>query len=136
MDNMEFQKYEKDHISRVRKMSSECMVLLKSDGSFPLEKTGKLALYGNGARYTLIGGTGGGIVEVRTFTTVEQGLKKAGFQLTMSVWMDAYDAICDEAKRMFRAGVKATIAAEGITGLSALGLAMPEPEYDLPLIGE
>jgi len=133
---MEFQKYEQDHISRVRKLSSECMVLLKSDGSFPLEKAGKLALYGNGARHTLKGGTGGGTVEVKTFTTVEQGLKKAGFQLTTSAWMDAYDVVCDEAKRMFRAGVKATIAAEGITGLGALSLAMPEPEYDFPLIGE
>ena len=65
---MELKKYEKDHISIVRKLSSECMVLLKSDGSFPLEKTGKLALYGKGARHTLKGGTGGGTVEVRTFT--------------------------------------------------------------------
>lgn len=133
---MEFQKYEQDHISRVRKLSSECMVLLKSDGSFPLETIGKLALYGKGARHTLKGGTGGGTVEVRTFTTVEQGLKKAGFQLTTPAWMDAYDAVYDEARRTFRAGVKATIAAEGITGLSALSLAMPEPDYNLPLIGE
>lgn len=31
--------YEREHIEKVRALSPECMVLLKSDGSFPLAGT-------------------------------------------------------------------------------------------------
>ena len=44
--------YETDHKNRVREIAPECMVLLKSDGSFPLAQAGQIALYGNGARRT------------------------------------------------------------------------------------
>ena len=132
---MELQAYEIEHRERVRRMGPECMVLLKSDGSFPLKQPGELALYGSGARRTLKGGTGGGIVEVREFTTIEQGLKKAGFGITTKGWLDAYDDICNEARKNYRAGIKSAIAAEGLTGLGALSVAMPEPEYELPLDG-
>ena len=39
--------YETDHKNRVREIAPECMVLLKSDGSFPLAQAGQIALYGN-----------------------------------------------------------------------------------------
>ena len=35
---MELYDYEKKHIELLRKAACECMVLLKSDGTFPLEK--------------------------------------------------------------------------------------------------
>lgn len=50
--------YEMEHKERVRALSPECMVLLKSDGNFPLGAPGKIALYGNAARKTIKGGTG------------------------------------------------------------------------------
>ena len=45
--------YELEHIKKIRAISPECMVLLKSDGSFPLETPGKIAIYGNAARKTI-----------------------------------------------------------------------------------
>ena len=59
--------YEREHMNTVRALSPECMVLLKSDGSFPLDAPGKIALYGNAARKTIKGGTGSGDVNTRHY---------------------------------------------------------------------
>ena len=52
---MELLDYERSHLERIRESLAECTVLLKSDGSFPLEEAGQLALYGSGARRTVKG---------------------------------------------------------------------------------
>ena len=57
--------YEKQHAKYVRKHLGECVVLLKSNGAFPLEKPGKIAAYGSGVRGTIKGGTGSGEVNSR-----------------------------------------------------------------------
>ena len=36
--------YELEHMEKLRKLAPECMVLLKSDGSFPLSKPEKITL--------------------------------------------------------------------------------------------
>ena len=129
--------YELEHIDKVRALSPECMVLLKSDGSFPLDAPGKIALYGNAARKTIKGGTGSGDVNVRHYSSVEEGLENAGFTITSKEWLDAYDAIIEEASKAFNAGIKAKIAAEGLSAIMlGIGAIMPEPEYNLPLDGE
>lgn len=129
--------YELEHINRVRALSPECMVLLKSDGSFPLDQPGKIALYGNAARKTIKGGTGSGDVNVRRYPSVEEGLENAGFTITSKAWLDAYDAILSEASKAFKAGIRAKIAAEGLSAIMlGIGAIMPEPEYSLPLDGE
>ena len=76
------ERYEIEHIERVRKITPECMVLLKSDGSFPLDAPGKIAIYGNAARKTIKGGTGSGDVNVRHYVGIEEGLENAGFTIT------------------------------------------------------
>ena len=126
----------KNNYNKVRELAPECMVLLKTDGSFPLLKKKKIALYGNGARYTLIGGTGGGIVEVEGFTTIEQGLLNAGVEITTAKWLDAYDELREQARKNHRASIKTLLGVEGQTALSSLSVAPPEPEYDLPIDGE
>ena len=129
--------YEREHIRKVRALSPECMVLLKSDGSFPLESPGEIALYGNGARKTIKGGSGSGDVNVRHYPSVEEGLENAGFTITSKGWLDAYDAILEEASKAFKAKIKAKIAAEGLSAIMlGIGAIMPEPEYELPLDGE
>ena len=129
--------YEMEHIDNVRALSPECMVLLKSDGSFPLEEPGKIALYGNAARKTIKGGTGSGDVNVRHYTSVEEGLENAGFTLTTKAWLDGYDMIWENANKAFKAGIKAKIAAEGLSAIMlGIGAIMQEPEYELPLDGE
>ena len=47
-----------------RKLAGECMVLLENDGALPIH-TKKVALFGNGARATIKGGTGSGDVNTR-----------------------------------------------------------------------
>lgn len=129
--------YELEHIEKVRALSCECMVLLKSDGSFPLDAPGKVALYGNAARKTIKGGTGSGDVNVRHYPSVEEGLENAGFTITSKGWLDAYDDVISKASKEFKAGIKAKIAAEGLSAIMlGIGAIMPEPEYYLPLDGE
>lgn len=107
------ERYEIEHIERVRKITPECMVLLKSDGSFPLDAPGKIAIYGNAARKTIKGGTGSGDVNVRHYVGIEEGLENAGFTITSKAWLDSYDAVWAKANKEFKAGIKAKIAAEG-----------------------
>lgn len=129
--------YERKHWEMVREISPECMVLLKSDCSFPLQKPGKIALYGNAARKTIKGGTGSGDVNVRYYPSIEEGLVNADFTITTKAWLDGYDALWAEANKKFKAEVKAKVAAEGINAIMfAIGAIMPEPEYELPLDGD
>ena len=98
---MQMNDYEREHSEFVRRHGAECTVLLKTDGAFPLEKPGKIALYGSGARRTLKGGTGSGEVNSRYFVTAEEGLAAAGFTVTTKAWMDGYDKARAEAKAAF-----------------------------------
>ena len=107
--------YERAHLDMLRAHLSDCAVLLKSDGAFPLSSPCQLAAYGNGVRRTVKVGTGSGEVNSRFFVTVEQGLTEAGFTLTTGAWLDGYDAAYAQNYGM--------------------GKTMPEPEYDLPLDG-
>ena len=49
---------EKEHSALVRELAGECMTLLENDGTLPLAGAGKVAVYGNGVRHTVKGGTG------------------------------------------------------------------------------
>lgn len=130
------EEYEIDHIRRVRKISPECMVLLKKDDSFPLDGPCPIALYGNAARKTIKGGTGSGDVNVRHYPSIEEGLRNAGFTITSESWLDAYDQIYAREHRKFTEGIKAKIAAEGLKAIMlGIGAIMDEPDYDLPLQG-
>lgn len=140
IESPEVQGFEKEHTAAARRLAPECMVLLKNDGTLPLQGTGKLALYGSGARKTIKGGTGSGDVNVRHFVTVEEGLTNAGFELTTGSWMDGYDQVVAEARKDFFGGIRKEAEAAGVTGpqmmMFAMGRSCPEPEYELPLDGE
>ena len=98
---MELYAYEREHLKKLRKYLAECTVLLKTNGDFPLEAPGKLALYGNGARHTIKGGTGSGEVNSRFSINAEKGLRKVGFEITSSEWLDAYDEVRKLAEVQF-----------------------------------
>ena len=71
IDSPEVQDFEKEHLSTLRSLAPECMVLLKSNGDFPLSEPGEIALYGSGARRTIKGGTGSGDVNSRYVISVD-----------------------------------------------------------------
>ncbi len=128
--------YEREHLARLRELAPECTVLLRSSGAFPLEHTGELALYGSGARHTVMGGTGSGEVNTRTFVTAEEGLKAAGFTITTGAWLDGYDAVLAAARRRFVAEIRARARKKHtLAVMEGMGAVMPEPDYELPLDG-
>jgi len=82
---------EVEHMDLVRSLAPECIVILKNDGVLPVKTAGKIAVYGNGARHTVKGGTGSGDVNSRFKISVYEGLKNAGFTVTNEDWLDRYD---------------------------------------------
>lgn len=130
------QKYEKDHLEKIRKHASECTLFLKKDTSFPIKK-GKIAAYGNGVRYTIKGGTGSGDVNVRQMVNVEEGLKNAGFEITTEEWLEKYDQVIASAKEKYYEEIKKTAKDIGCSPVFlAMGKAVPEPAYEIPLNGK
>ncbi|MBR2281058.1 MAG: glycoside hydrolase family 3 protein [Spirochaetales bacterium] len=129
---MENSDYEAKHNILVRELAPECTLFLKRDGSFPLSAPCRVALFGNGARDTLRGGTGSGDVNSRNSVSIEEGLAEGGFEVTSKKWLDAYSELKAERRKAWlkelRRGVK------GIRGIAVLmGAIMPEPDYDLPI---
>ena len=126
--------YEIDHLAAVRALAPECMVLLRSNGAFPLAEPGEIALFGSGARHTIKGGTGSGDVNSRHVTTIEEGLEAAGFTIVTRPWMEAYDRIRLQAHQDFIAVIRAEAAERGVPAIMlGMGSVMPEPEYTIPL---
>lgn len=128
--------YEKLHLSKMRSYAPECMVLLKKNGDFPLERPCEVAIYGSGARNTIKGGTGSGDVNVRFSVSVEQGLEEAGFTVTTKAWLDGYDAVRTQAHKQFIVDIKQQAKKQHtLPVLLGMGAVMPEPDYALPLDG-
>jgi len=98
----EISQMEREHMETVRKFAAECMVLLENDGTLPLTTKGNIALYGNGARHTIKGGTGSGDVYSRAVINIEQGLEDAGFTITTKSWLDRYEKELIQAKAEYR----------------------------------
>lgn len=105
----EISEREKRNMERSRKVATQGMVLLENNGALPLAPGGKIALFGNGGRKTVKGGTGSGDVNSRSIVNVEQGLEDAGFEITTKEWLDSYDKIVDEAKAAYEADMKKAV---------------------------
>ena len=129
--------YEKKHIDALRPGLAGCTLFLKRTDDFPLKKAGEIALFGNGARHTVKGGTGSGDVNSRYYDTVETGLEKAGFSVTTREWLDAFDKELEKARKRFRkeVGKRAKEQKINIMG-AAMGASMPAFDYTIPLAGE
>ena len=133
-DDIPLQEYEIKHIEVMRNNSAECTLFLKKDSSFPLKSPGKIVLIGAGARGTTKGGTGSGDVESRYFTTCEEGLEKAGFEIVSKDWLDKFPEFKkarhkDFVEYIYRIAEKY----DSNAGHISFGAVEPEREYDLPL---
>ncbi|MBQ1490973.1 MAG: beta-glucosidase, partial [Blautia sp.] len=78
---------EREHREIARRVGAEGIVLLENDGTLPLSPGSPIALYGVGARHTIMGGTGSGKVNCRPGVTIEEGLNGAGFVITNKAWL-------------------------------------------------
>ena len=82
---------EKANAALARRAAAESFVLLKNEkNTLPLQ-AGKIALYGMGARKTIMGGEGSGEVNPRYRVSVEEGLENAGCTITTKTWLNDYD---------------------------------------------
>ena len=131
------EQFEIDHLATVRAAAPESMVLLRSDGSFPLAAPCRIDAYGAGVRRTVKGGTGSGDVNSRHVVGVEEGLTRAGFEITTGAWLDAYDALADAQYQAFVADLKAQAKAAGQPAVFfGMGAVVPAPAVDLSLDGD
>lgn len=131
------QNFEIKHIQKIRDLAPECVVLLKNDNVLPLYETGKIALYGSGARKTQKGGTGSGDVNVRHFVTIEEGLENAGIQITSKSWLDDYEEIMKKTRMKWVQSIKDEAKRLGTNPIMlSMGKVMLEPDYELPLDAE
>ncbi len=106
-------KMELDNQAKVRSFAGECVVVLENNGVLPLEDAGKIALYGNGARHMIKGGTGSGDVNSRYIANIEDGLKEAGFAVTSTSWLDRFDAAFIRNQEEYMAKIKRLAAEQG-----------------------
>ena len=105
---------EQAHSDYIRRIAGEGMVLLENDGTLPLSGPQKVALYGNGARATVKGGTGSGEVNSRYSVSVEQGLEEAGFTVTTKAWLAEQDRVIQEEWNAYMADIHQRAEAMGI----------------------
>ena len=137
MNHSSMADYEQHHIATLRSNLAGCTVLLKKDGSFPLESPCTLAAYGSGVCRTIKGGTGSGEVNSRYSVSIEEGLRDAGFTLTGADWHTGYEQVRKNAHKAFLAQLKKDAKAAKLNYIIyGMGKVMPEPEYDLPLNAE
>ena len=133
-DDFPLQDYEIKHIEVMRNNSAECTLFLKKDSSFPLKKPGKVVLVGAGARGTTKGGTGSGDVESRYFTTCEEGLEKAGFEIVSKEWLDEFPKFKQARHKDFIEYIyRIAEKYDSNAGHISFGAVEPEREYDLSL---
>ena len=104
---------ERAHLDLVRRLAGQCMVVLENDGTLPLAEPCPVALFGNGARATVKGGTGSGDVNARFTVSVEEGLEAAGFTVTTKDWLDAQAALTRRLHQDYWTAVEAEAARTG-----------------------
>ena len=133
-DKLQLQPYEKKHVDFLKENSAECTLFLNKNDAFPLSSPGKLVLVGNAARDTIKGGTGSGEVESYFYTTCEQGLEAAGFEIVSKDWLDKFPQFMKAKRQIYVDYIKElTEAYKGDLYEFQTGGAQPQAEYDLPL---
>lgn len=116
-------------LSELRRGAAECTVLLNRDGSFPIGKPCKVALYGNGARNTAKVGTGSGGVNCGEYNSIEKALIENGFEVTTAAWLDRYDKA--QLEYVAELDIKGDNALQNI--FAKLGVDNFGHDYDIPL---
>ena len=112
-----------------KEAAKEGIVLLRNNGTLPLNSPKHIALYGSGARHTVKGGTGSGDVNSRYNVSIEEGLKNAGFTITTEKWLNNYDTIYSESLEKWLAQLKILSEYKDIPGMVEAYMLLP---YTIP----
>ena len=130
---MELLEHEKKHLDHLKTLSSECTLFLKREDFLPINDLKEVALYGNGVRHTVKGGTGSGNVDVHFFHNIEEVFEFNKVKITTKDWLDRYDQLIVEHKKAFIEQVKSDSKAKEAcdTVAYSVGRNMPEFEHDL-----
>ena len=112
---------ERQNQEKVRELASECIVILENDGVLPLcPENRKIALFGNGAKDTVKGGTGSGDVNSREVICIEDGLKAAGFEITTHDRLEKYSKKLVESKASYMEEIEAMAREKNVPTLMAM----------------
>lgn len=112
---------ELEHYAISKNIAEQGIVLLENDGTLPFDcSVRRIALFGNGARLTIKGGTGSGDVNTRSYSTVEQGLKNAGCVIVSDGWLDEYSDYIAEARSVYDKGIMEASKTSPFAGLIAM----------------
>ena len=132
--SQEITRREEQNMQRVRRIAAEGMALLENKGVLPLKADGRaLALFGNGVRKMVKGGTGSGDVNSRTVINIEQGLEEAGFTVATKNWLDRFDQACTDHGAKYMAEFQAVLQEKGFAGVN-FALENPYRDPDAPEI--
>lgn len=96
-----------------RQASTEGSVLLENNGALPMRPQ-PVALFGYGARHTIVRGIGSGDISYRYRVSVEEGLKNAGFRIATNSWLDAFDALYETELEKLNQELQVEAAETGI----------------------
>lgn len=107
------------HANLSRELAGECMVLLENDGALPFAAK-KVAVYGNGVRGTIKGGTGSGDVNTRSNVNIEQGFVNAGIEVASTAWLDRQEQRVKDAKAAYLQWAKEEAAKKGVPEFSVM----------------
>lgn len=106
---------EQRNMERSKNIASMGMVLLENRGGLPLDSSNKkLALFGNGARRTVKGGSGSGDINSRKVLSIEEAITEAGYDILTTSWMDRYDMEVEQARNTYFEKIQMRFATEGV----------------------
>lgn len=89
LKNKEITALERRGLKVCRQISAEGTVLLENNGALPLSPR-PVALFGFGARQTIVTGIGSGDVTPRHVVNIDKGLEDAGFSVTTKPWLSTF----------------------------------------------
>ena len=122
---------EKENRLLAREIASEGAILLKNDGTLPL-KDKKIALYGNGARMTVKGGSGSGDARERYSVNIEEGLINEGVTILSDKWLDRFSNDFKEKERIFKENIEKNIKKYNIFQTMQMFIYIGEQHLDYP----
>ena len=134
MKRIEYMSHEIKHAKELEEIASECTLFLRRDNSFPYKGFTKVALFGNGARQTVKGGTGSGNVNVHHFVKIEEAFENAGIEVVSKKWLNEYDEFQRQRKPAFIERNKKEAKENNTPAVVySIGRIMEEGEYDFNL---